>query len=68
MKKRLGKLFRPSMRGYFIFMLLFAILTAIAQNFVLAGVELVITGLIFTVYMLIKRHRRKDLERFLQKQ
>ena len=35
MKKRLGKLFRPSMRGYFIFMLLFAIVTAIAQKFVL---------------------------------
>ena len=68
MKKRLGKLFRPSMRGYFIFMLLFAILTAIAQKFVLAGVELVITGLIFTAYMLIKHRRRKDLERFLQKQ
>ena len=68
MKKRLGKLFRPSMRGYFIFMLLFAIVTAIAQKFVLAGLELVVTGLIFTAYMLIKRRRRKDLERFLQKQ
>ena len=68
MKNRLGKLFRPSMRGYFIFMLLFAILTAIAQKFVLAGLELVVTGLIFTAYMLIKHRRRKDLERFLQKQ
>ncbi len=68
MKKRLGKLFRPSMRGYFIFMLLFAIVTAIAQKFVLAGVELAITGLLFTAYMLIKRRRRKELERFLQKQ
>ena len=68
MKKRLGRLFRPSMRGYFIFMLLFAVATAIAQQYILAAVELVITGLIFTVYMVLKRNRRRELERFLSKQ
>ena len=68
MKKRLSRLFRPSMRGYFIFMLIFAVITALVQQYVLAAVELVITGLIFAVYMILKRNRRRELEKFLNKQ
>lgn len=66
MNKRLGRLFRPSMLAYFIFMLAFAVATAILQQYVLAGIELVVTAVIFTVYMLLKNRRRKDLEKFLQ--
>ena len=68
MNKRLGRLFRPSMRAYFIFMLLFAVVTALVHQYVLAGVELAVTGLIFAAYMILKYHRRKELEKFLQQQ
>ena len=68
MKKRLSRLFRPSMRGYFISMLIFAIVTALVQQYVLAAVELAVTGLIFAIYMILKRNRRRELERFLSKQ
>ena len=66
MNKRLGRLFRPSMRMYFILLLVFALVTALLQQYWLAGVELAMTGLIFMIYMLIKRRRRRELEKFLQ--
>ena len=68
MNKRLGRLFRPSMRGYFIFMLAFAVVTALVRQYVLAGVELAVTAMIFAVYMILKARRRKELERFVAKQ
>ena len=66
MKKRLGRLLRPSMTAYFVFMLIFTVITALTQYYWIAIIELAVTGLVFTVYLIIKYHRRKELEKFLQ--
>ena len=66
MNKRLTRLLRPGMTAYFVFLLVFSVITALLQHYWLAVIELAVTGLVFTVYLLLKQRRRKELEKFLK--
>ena len=65
MNKKLSRLFRPVMGFYFIFMLGFAVAAALMQDYVLAGLELVITAALFTLYLILKNQRRIQLQKYL---
>ena len=66
MNKKLGRLLRPNMGWYILILLAFALAAAGFQNFLLAGVALVITALMFWVYMNSRNRRKKRLQEFIQ--
>lgn len=67
MDKRLNRLLRSGMAIYFVFMLLFTIGAALAHNYALASLELAITAILFTVYLLLQARRRRQLRDYVQK-
>jgi len=67
MNKKLGRLLRPTMGLYFAIMLCFAIAAGLLGQYILAGAELAVTALIFTVYLIIKARQRNELQAFLAK-
>ena len=68
MKKKIGRLLQPSMGGYLTVMIAFAVAAALFQNYILAGIELVIIAVVLTIYQLSRTKRRKKLQEFVQKQ
>ena len=68
MNKKLAKLLQPAMGGYLIVMLGFVIAAALFQNYLLAGIELVITALVILIYRMNRNNRRKKLQSFVQNQ
>ncbi len=66
MNKKLGRLLDPSMSGYFVVMLVFPIAAALLGQYVLAGVSLAVTALVFTFYMVSKNYRRKQIQNYVQ--
>ena len=67
MNKKLGRLLHPTMGGYLIVMVAFAVAAAAFQNYILAGIELTITALILVLYQVSRANRRKKLQEFVQK-
>ena len=67
MNKKLERLLRPNMGGYYILLLGFVAVTALLQQYILAGVEFALWALIMTVYLLHRANRRKQLKSFLDK-
>ena len=67
MNKKLGRLLHPSMGGYLAVMIAFVVAAAASQNYILAGVELVVTAAVFVVYRISRTNRRKKLQEFVQK-
>ena len=53
------------MRLYFIVMLLFAVAAAVTQNFILAAVEVVITGAVYIYFRQSTAHRRKEILKYI---
>ena len=66
MNKKLGRLLRPSMGAYFIVLLAFSVAAAAMQQFLLAGISLLISVVTFAVYMVIRANRRKELKTYLE--
>ena len=66
MNKKLGKLLHPKMGGYIAVMLIFAIATALFKEYLLAIIEIVITGAVFAVYQVNRAKRRKKLQDYVQ--
>ena len=66
MNKKLGRLLRPSMGAYFIVLLAFSVAAAAMQQFLLAGISLLISVVTFAVYMVIRANRRKELKAYLE--
>ena len=66
MNKKLGRLLQPDMGGYLIVMLVFAVATALFQNYLLAAFELLVTAAVLVMYHLHRTNRRKKLQKFLQ--
>ena len=60
MNKKLGRLLRPNMGWYITVMLLFALAAAVFGDYLLAGLELLVTAGVFVLYM-TNRNRRKKL-------
>ena len=66
MNKKLAKLLQPAMGGYLVVMLGFAIAAALFQNYLLAGIELIVTALVLVIYRMNRNNRRKKLQNFVQ--
>ena len=60
MNKKLGRLLRPNMGWYIIVFLVFAVLSALFHNYLLAGVELAVTAAVFVLYMTTRKNRKKE--------
>ena len=66
MNKKLGRLLRPSMGAYFIVLLAFSVVSALLQQFALAGVGVLFTAIGFAVYMVLRARRYKELKAYLE--
>ena len=67
MNKKLGRLLRPSMGMYFVFLLAFCAVALLAQQYLLAAAESVIAGLLYAAYLLDKKERRHKLQEYAKK-
>ncbi len=64
-RKKLSRLLEPGMPLYFIVMLLFAAAAAVTQNYILAALEVVITGGIYIYFRQSTAHRRKEILKYI---
>ncbi len=64
-RKKLSRLLEPGMRLYFIVMLLFAVAAAVTHNYILAAVEVVITGVIYIYFRQSTARRRKEILKYI---
>ena len=62
MNKKLGRQLHPSMGVYFAIMLLFVSMSVVFGQFLLAGIELAITAIILTVYLILRARRLNELQ------
>ncbi len=67
MNKKLGRLLYSHVWIYFIMMLGFAVASFVLRQYVLAGVELLLTGVAVFIYVTHKRSRRWEVQQFLTK-
>ncbi len=68
MNKKLGRLLRPGAGTFFAFLIGFTIVTGIMQQYLLAGIELGITAVLLSAYLIWQDRRRKQLEKFLSEE
>ena len=66
MNKKLGRLLQPTMGGYLIVMIAFAVASALFKNFLLAAIELLVTAVVLLLYRMHRMNRRKKLQDFVQ--
>ena len=64
--KKLGRLLHPSAGVYLAIMLGFVITAGLLEQYVLAGVELGVTALLFAAYLYFRSRRREQLQAFIQ--
>ena len=67
MNKKIGRLLRPNLGIYVFLVLGFAIASLLLRQYVLAMVELGITALVLTGYIIYRSYRRKNLQAYIQK-
>ena len=67
MNKKIGRLLQPSMGGYLTVMIIFVAAAALFQDYILAGIELVITVVALASYQLSRSKRRRKLQEFVQR-
>lgn len=67
MNKKLGRLLRPALGVYFIIMLLYALAAFLLNEYILAIAEIAVTALVFTIYLVYRKHRNRELQAFVQK-
>ena len=68
MNKKIGRLLQPSMGGYVAVMLVFSLAALLFDNYILAALDLLLTAVVFMIYMLYQVKRRKRLQEYLQNQ
>ena len=66
MNKKLGRLLNPSMGAYFVVLIAFSVVAALLQYFILAGATLVVTAGVFTLYIVLRARRRRELKNYLE--
>ncbi len=66
MNKKLGKLLRPSLGWYFGVMMLFVVLTLLAKQYILAGIEAAVIVVLYGVYRIQRTSRRNSLSAFIR--
>jgi len=67
MKKKIGKLLQPHMGFYLVFFFAFVVVTALAQQYILAGIQLGVLSLIMMLYLVNRANRKKHLKTFVEK-
>ncbi|MBR4863402.1 MAG: DHH family phosphoesterase [Oscillospiraceae bacterium] len=67
MDKKLGRLLRPHVGAYLLMLLGFGIAAAMVGEYVLAGLELGITLLLFVIYLMRRAREHTELQGYLQK-
>lgn len=67
MTKKLARLLNPSAGLYYFVMLGFGMAAILSGKYVLATVELAVTGFLLVLYLVQRSYRRKQLQIFLQK-
>ncbi len=67
MNKKLERLLRPNMGGYYVLLLGFVVATALLQHYILAGIELAVWALIMAAYLLHRADRRKQIKDYVEK-
>lgn len=67
MNKKLERLLRPNMGGYYVLLLGFVVATALLQQYVLAGIEFAVWALIMATYLLHRANRRKQIKSYVEK-
>ncbi len=67
MTKKLKKLLRPNMGFYFVILFAFAALTALFEQYVLAGIELLVLAAGIGLYLVLRAYRKKQLKAYLEK-
>ncbi|MBR4109028.1 MAG: DHH family phosphoesterase [Oscillospiraceae bacterium] len=68
MNKKLERLLRPGAGMFFAFLIGFTLAAGLMQQYLLAGIELGITAILLTVYLIAQDRRRKQLKKFLAEQ
>ena len=68
MNKRLGRVLHPNGSVYLAVLLLFVALSFYKGIYLVAVLELLIGALLFVVYLMNRKHRRKQLEDYLNKE
>ncbi|MBO7252036.1 MAG: DHH family phosphoesterase [Oscillospiraceae bacterium] len=66
MNKKLGKLLRPGMGVYFFVMAAFCAVALLEGYYWLAAAETSVTMMIFTLYVLGRKERERQIQRYLQ--
>lgn len=66
MDKKLGRMLRPSMGMYFVFMAGFTVATAVMQYYILAAAEAVITAALLAYYLFSQKRRRREIQNYIR--
>ena len=66
MNKKLSRLLQPGLGWYFAAMGLFALLSAVREQYALAAVEAGITLLLLIFYLIRKAARKRELQAFIR--
>ena len=66
-KKRTNRLLRPGLGVYFVVMIGFCLMALLADQPLLAGIEIAVTAALYTSYLLMRKLRHRELLRFLEK-
>jgi len=64
--RRLGRLLRPGMGGYFLVMLVFCVAALVRGHYLLGGVESAITLAVLGLYMMSRKRRDRELKAYIQ--
>ena len=67
MNKKLGRTLNGDFWALFVVLLGFSVFSLIMKQYLMAAVEAGVTGLCFTVYLLYRSYRKKELQAFVQK-
>ena len=68
MNKKLGRLLHPSLGGYVALLAVFALASALFQNYLLAAVEAVVAVAALAIHLAQNTKRRKRLQEYVQSQ
>ena len=66
MNRKLGKMLRPGMGGYFLVMGAFCVAALVEELYWLAAVETAVTLLVFILYIMNRTYRDRQIQNFVQ--
>ena len=62
-----GRLLRPTTWYYYVMMFVFGVTAIVLKSYLLAGISLLVSGIMLVIHLAIKKKRRKMLKDFLSK-